>query len=161
MLRLRRRRQRVLVVGCSQFLRRRLGDRPAGSAVEADVGYVRYVVVDHGLAVGVCDRDVAEIVHRSIVGERAAPPEAAGIAYAGIAKSVIDAAIEADVGTPIARMPGVNAIAPAPIARSPKQAHRGWQHPRTRHPIVVVVTVGPITQRPDIAGPGDWRLHVD
>src|SRR5215468_2025682 len=152
--------RRVLLVGCGALLLRRLRRRSAGAAVEADFGHVD-VVVDHGLVVDVCDVDASEIVHRAIVDEHAAPPKAARIAHAGIAKSVIDATVEADVWSPITRVPKIDAIPPAPIARGPKQAHRGGQYPRPGHPIVAVVTPCPVTRRPDIAGPGNWRLLVD
>jgi hypothetical protein len=65
------------------------------------------------------DGDVAEIVHRSIVNEHAIVPAATFISDAAVTKAVIDSAIETNVGAPIARVPDVDPVAPAPIARCP------------------------------------------
>src|SRR5215831_13937858 len=123
MLRLHRGHRRVVVVRGRQLLWRRLCGRSTGATVEADIGHVG--VVDYSLVIDVCNVDAAEIVHCSVVGEHAAAPKAAGVANAGVAESVIDAAVEADAWTPIARVPDIDAIVPAPIARGPKQAHLG------------------------------------
>jgi hypothetical protein len=117
-----------------ELLWRRLCGRSVGAAVEADISHSG--VVDHGLVIGLVMWTLPKIVHRSVVAEHAAPPKAAGVAHTGIAKSVIDAAIKANVRTPIARVPGVDAVVPTPIAWRPKQAHRRRLYPRPRHPVV-------------------------
>src|SRR5580658_10403678 len=127
----------MLLVSCRLLLRRRSRFGAAGAAIEAHA--VDGEVVDDG---GVIDvRDVhgsGDVVDIAVVVERTALPVAAGITAADVAKSVVDAAIKADVGTPIAGVPEVGALAPAPIARRPQEARLRRQHPGARHPVIIL-----------------------
>src|ERR1017187_9938292 len=103
---------------------RRLRGDAAVAAVEAHA--VDRDVVDYGTVVDVGDPDVVRnIVDAAVVEKRAAPPFATLIAMAAIAVAIIDAAIEADVGTPVAAVPEIGAIEEAPVARRPQVAGAG------------------------------------
>src|SRR5581483_9513263 len=123
----------------------------AVAAVVADP--VHRDVVDHGGVVGVVDVGDVDVVDAAVVPEVAVAPFAAVVAVAGVAVAVVDAAIEADVRAPVAGVPEVDAVAPAPPARRPQIARLGRQHPGAGHPVVVagIVVPGPVARRPDIA----------
>src|SRR6516225_4355142 len=144
--------------GCLFFLR-----RPhccsARSAIEADSRCTGFNV--NCLLVDMSDGDVAEIVHRSIVDEHAIVPPATLIADAAVAKAVIDSAIETNVGAPIARVPYVDPVAPAPITRRPQQAHGRRQHPGARNPVISNRTDPPVAGGPYVTGCGNRGLLID
>src|SRR5262249_21472200 len=135
------------------------GGGAAGTAIVAQVGYVR--VVDHRLGVDVVNRGRAEIVDGAVIAEDAVLPVTALIADAHIAEAVIDAAVKPDMRPPIASMPDIRAAAPAPVARRPEHADDGRLHPGARHPIIALVAPGPITGGPDVTRTGDRRMIVD
>src|SRR6516165_9066995 len=158
-LRLLRSRRHVLLVGGGNLLRRLLRRRAAGAAIVAHVGRV---VDDDGLVVDVGDRHVRDVVDGAVVEESAAAPITALVAFAGIAVAIRYAAVEADFRTPIAFVKGIDAVVPAPVSRRPQQRRLRRQYPRARHPVIAgVVTPGPITGRPHIAGRRDRRLIVN
>src|SRR5580658_8526698 len=97
-----------------------------------------------------------------VVGEVSAVPAAALIPRSTVAEAVIDAAIEADLRTPISFMEKKRVAAPAPITWSPEEADLGWFDPRSRHPVIsVAVVVSPVAGGPEVAVSGtDW-LFVD
>src|SRR5580704_7117043 len=114
--------RRRLLLRC----RSRLG--AAGAAIEAHA--VDGDVVDDGGVVDVGDvHGSGDVVDIAVVVERTALPVAARVTGADVAISVVDAAIKADMGTPIAGVPEVGALAPAPIARRPEEAWLRRQHP--------------------------------
>src|SRR5579863_2406852 len=145
------------------FMRRRFfetaraGIYSAVAAVEADA--IHAPLVDHGLVVDVNIRD-RHIVHRAVVEERPVAPVSTLISMPEISKPVIHAAIKANMWPPVSRMPKIEASAPAPITRGPKQAGLRSHYPGSRHPVVSIRAIRPITRRPDIAVAGTSRLHV-
>ena len=110
----------LLVRGRLLFLRRP-HCRSARSAIEADSRGTGFNV--NSLLVDMSDRDIAKIVDGLIVDEHAIVPAATLIADTAVTKAVIDSAIETNVRTPIACIPYVNSVTPAPIARCPQQAY--------------------------------------
>ena len=146
-------------MGRSLFRRRRASANPAVSAVIADV--VVRSVVDDGLVVDIVNIRDVHVIHRAVVVEAAVVPISALIADATVAEAVVDAAVEADIRTPVAFIPGKGVAAPTPIARRPEKANFGSHHPRTRHPEVAFVSVSPVAGRPQIAVGGGHRLGVD
>ena len=60
-----------------------------------------------------------DIGDRAVVIERAASPIAAPVAITGIPKAVVNASVEADHRPPIASVPDIHAVCPAPIAGGP------------------------------------------
>jgi len=118
----------------------------AFAAVKRDVGIV---VHDHRIVdVDVGDVDRIDMHDGGVVEESAAAPFAADEADAAIAKAVINAAIESNVRSPVAGVPHVEAVVPAPVTRGPEHAH-GRDYPGSGHPVVtIVVAPGPIAGCP-------------
>src|SRR5271156_1097694 len=144
----------------SAFLGRGDGGGAAGAAVEA--GADADVFMDHG-AINesvVHDRGVY-VDDCGVVREMSTAPFTAREAYAAVTESVINAAVEADVGTPVACMPTINATREAPVAGSPEDAYARRSDPDARNPVVACVTVGPIAGSPKKAFGGARRLHVN
>src|SRR5580658_9834191 len=76
----------------------------AGPAVVADA--VSRSFVDYGLFVGVVKAAHIHVIHRAVVAEGSVIPISALIADATITEAIVDAAVEADRGAPVARIPG-------------------------------------------------------
>lgn len=105
----------VMLVRRAQFLASRPCDDTTRSAIEGDA--IDRYLVDHG------------VVH----DEGTALPVATVVAVAVVAASIVDAAVEPDVESPVAGMPEIRAAGPTPVARGPKEADRRWQHPGSRN----------------------------
>ncbi len=156
-----RRRRRMLLLRRCKFLSVWLLLYTARAAIKTDIdrganGDRRIVDVDAAAA-------GPDIDDSPIVTERAPDPRAAGKSRAAKAETVIHAAIEADMRPPITCVPGVDAVAPAPIARRPKETWRGCGNPGPWDPVVIAIVVipSPIAWRPQISRAGDGWLHVD
>jgi len=121
------------------------------AAVVADAVHAR--IVDDGLVVRVMNDRGVYIHDRGVVEEVAALPVSALEASAHVSESIKNATVEADLFSPVASVPEVNAVAPAPISGSPQETNLGRENPRAGHPVVVaIVTVPtPIAGRPNIA----------
>jgi hypothetical protein len=110
----------------------------AGAAAE---GYV-VVPLDkasfHAVAVleGFVDIAAVHVHDRRCCSEAVAAPLAAGKAEAAVTEAVVDAAVIADVPSPVAFMEEETAAFPTPVAGSPEQARSGSGHPRAGNPIV-------------------------
>jgi hypothetical protein len=137
----------------------RPGGDSASASVKADA--VHAGVVDYCPVVNVVNVGDVHVVHCAVVVEGAVVPVSALIADTPIAEAVIDAAIETDMRPPVAGVPDIEAFTPTPIARGPEKTYFGSQHPRTRHPVIAILAVGPVTWRPNIALTWAYRLHVD
>src|ERR1039458_1151991 len=129
-----------------------------GSAVVANA--VSRPFVDYGLLVSVVKAPYIYVIHRAVVTEFIVSPVSAFVAGTTVAIAVVDAAIEADGGTPVAVIPGVGVAAPTPITGSPEQANLGSHDPRTRHPEIAFITIGPVAGRPQITALRTNRLRV-
>jgi hypothetical protein len=105
-------------------------------------------VVDHGLVVNIMNVPDIHVIHRTVVVEGAMIPISALVANTSISKAIIHTAIKADVFAPVAAMPGVRIIAPAPIPRSPEEANFWSHHPGSRHPEVTFISITPIAWGP-------------
>jgi hypothetical protein len=101
-----------------------------------------------------------DTVHLAVVVEVAAAPITALVAEAHIAKAVVDAAIEANVWTPIATVEAIAAVPEAPVSGSPESADIGSLHPNAGHPVVAGRPPGPIAGRPKVSVAGSGRLLV-
>ena len=149
---------RPVLLTCRRlFCLRRTGGDSTSTAVIADMVYRR--VVDYGLVINIVNIRDVYVIHRAVVIEGSVIPIPSLITGTAIAVAVVDAAVEADLRTPVAAIPGVGVASPAPIARSPEQTHRS-QHPRARHPEVAFVPISPVARRPQIAGGGNHGLRV-
>ncbi len=129
----------------------------ARSAVEADAILApagNVVVVDVPL-----HREI-EVVDGSVVVEVAATPIAALIAEADVSKSVVNAAIEAHMPTPIATMKAVAIILVAPVAGGPQSPLVRSLNPCARHPVIARWGPRPVAGGPNVAVAGILGLLV-
>ncbi len=102
----------------------------------------------------------ADPVDGAVVVEGPAAPVTAFITRTVIAVPVIDAAIKADVGSPVSGIPKIPVVHKAPITGRPECINVGGEHPGSRHPVITGRRPIPIPRRPDIVGAGDFRLFV-
>ena len=129
------------------------------AAVVADP--VRVVVIDHRGVINVVNVGNVHVVDGSIVEKASPVPTSALVAFAEVAESVIDAAIESDVRAPVAFMENECGAAPTPPARCPQETDFRRHHPGPRYPIVICIGIvpGPVPRRPDITlGRARWLL---
>src|SRR5215471_691686 len=127
-----------------------------GSAVVAHTSDI----VDHCGVIDVVYIDDVHVGHCAVVKELSATPVAAMESHAGIAEAVVDAAIESDMRSPVALVPHVITVIPAPITGSPEDADNRRLHPGSRDPVIAIGTVRPVAGRPDVSRPGTNRLHI-
>ena len=103
---------------------------------------------------------VAEVAVGAVVPEAAAAPVSAVETDAEVAEAVVDAAVVADVGSPVAGVPEVSVVAVAPVAGRPESAGVGSENPGARNPFVTLAGPYPVAGRPDIAVAGGGWLFV-
>jgi len=146
--------------GCGQLSRCRAGRDAAGAAIVAYVAHGD--VVDHGFRVHVRDIGDTDVIHGPVIEERAVVPIAALVSYTGVTETVADAPVKADGRPPVSSVPAVGSVAPAPVPGRPECALEGRRYPRARNPVVSIVRIPrPVSGRPDIPGPGTYRLLVN
>ena len=150
----------MLFSGSLSFLRALLRANAAVAPVIANPGRIVIVVGDSGV-IGIVNDGYIDVVHGAVVSEMPAFPASAQIANSHVSKSIIHAAVKSDVRSPVTGVPEVAAIAPTPVAGSPKNPHTGSQHPGSGNPIIIIISVGPITRRPDIPFTGAYRLLIN
>ena len=143
----------VLFASSLTITRRFLGADTAIATVITDARVVYVIVGDAGV-VGIVNDGHVDVIDGAVVSETIAIPAPAIVAFADVAVAVVNAAVESDVGPPIAGIPVIAATAPTPIARGPKDTYPRRSDPGARHPIVVVIVVCPIARRPDVAFAG-------
>jgi len=161
MLDLRRQRAGMLCMGEFLFTATRLHANPAAAAVVANTRHIS--VVDDSRIVDIGHVDVGHVVDGRIVGKSVMIPVPAEVTDTDVAEAVVHTAIEADVITPIAVVPHIATVVPAPVTRCPERTNVGRQNPGSGHPVIIFViwTPSPITRGPHIAVTGDGRLHID
>jgi len=134
----------------------------AGAVIADVVDIDDGVLLDDGAVhIDIGDVNAAEVGARAVVCKVSAAPLAADEADATVAEAVVDAAIEADMRTPVTAVPSIRLTGPTPVTGSPEEARLGWLNPDARHPIVASVPIGPIARRPDEAGGRQRRLNVN
>src|SRR5208283_3981819 len=95
------------------------------------------VVVDHRLVVHVVNVDDIDIGHGAVVKEVSAVPASACETHAEIAEAVVDAAIEADMWSPVSFMEEEPAAFPSPPGRGPQETDFRGQNPGSRNPVII------------------------
>src|SRR5712691_5309621 len=130
--------------------------RPAVVADVIDRGVVHY----HGSVVGVVDDRGVDVGHRAVVHKLSSAPFPAPKTHARVAVPVINAAVEANMRSPIAAVPYVKAIGKYPISRRPKETGFRGQDPRSGNPVIAVFAIGPISGSPDITRGRANRLDI-
>ena len=123
----------------------------------------RRTIVDDRSVVDVVNRGDIYIGDRAIVEEPPIVPTSAFEAFSGITKTIVDSAIETDMGTPIAVIENIMSFVPGPVWWSPEIAGLRGQYPGAWNPVIVafVITPRPIAWRPNVTLAGAERLLVD
>ncbi len=147
----------VLLVPDGLFLLARSSRGAAAAAVEAGIAGGD---IDHRGIVGIVNNRLVDPVRRDVVLELVAAPAAAFIAAAAVAVTIVDAAVVADLRTPVARMEAIAVVLCDPVARRPVQTRLRRLHPGSRHPVITLIATPPITRGPDVAGSGTIGLLV-
>src|SRR5579863_4285316 len=147
MLVLRGYRRDMPLVGILLLLRRWTGFYSALSAVKRNV---RIVVHDHRVVhIDIPDHGGIHVHDGGVVEEGASTPLSAIKTGAKVSEPVIDAAIEANVWTPVAGIPEIKTVIPTPISGRPQETRLRRFHPGARHPVVsIVVVIGPVAGNP-------------
>ena len=101
-----------------------------------------------------------DVIYSAVVIEVAAAPVTALVAEAYVAKTVVDAAIVADVPAPVTAVKAVTAMPEAPVAGGPECALIGSLDPRAGHPVIALWRPGPVAGRPEVVVAGSLRLVV-
>ena len=136
-------RRNALLAGGGELSGSRLASDAAWTVV-ADIVHSRVVnggVDDRGVGDGaVVDPDVtvADVVDRAVVVEAIAIPIPALVTGSGVAVSIVDAAVVADVPAPIAVVVAIAVAAISPPSGGPQIAGFGWTRPRAGNPVVAV-----------------------
>src|SRR6266567_2240041 len=135
---------------CSRlFLGRWARRNSAFPAVEAGG---RRVIDYDGTVIDVGHICHADIGDRAVVVEPTTAPLSSEKPYTSVAKSVVNAAVEADVRPPVAGMPGIESASPTPVSRRPEHADRR-HHPRAGHPVIAgIIVPAPVAGRPEVTG---------
>src|SRR6202011_1801081 len=94
------------------------------------------VAIEGPVVVDVGDIHVRDMGKRTIVEELAIAPVPTGEADSKIAAAIVDAAIEADMRSPVAGIPDEVVIHKSPVARGPEQSRFRGEHPCARHPVI-------------------------
>ena len=115
---------------------------------DVDDGVLRH---DGAVLVDIGHMDAAEVRHGAVISEYSAPPLAADEADAAVAEAVVNAAVEADMRSPVAGVPSVHAARIAPVARGPQKTGAGRLHPDARNPEVARIAIRPVAGRPEVA----------
>lgn len=151
----------VSAAGIALLLGRRSRIGSTIAAVVADAIHAR--IVDDRLVVRVMNDRGVYVHDRRVVKEVAASPVSALKASAHVSESIKNATVEANLLSPIATVPEVNAVAPSPISRSPQETDFGRENPRAGHPVVVTIGIvpSPIAGRPEIAFTRTDGLYVN
>src|SRR5262249_47813201 len=76
-------------------------------------------------------------------------------------EAVVDSTVEANVRSPIAAVPDVEAVRPSPVTGSPQQSDSGRLDPYSGNPVISIRSVSPVTGSPDVTRRGTRWLHID
>ncbi len=115
MVSLHRRGLDVMIMFRGELVRSRMRPDATGT-VERHV----VAVIDEGPVVYVRDVDTTHVHSRAVVEKGTPAPVTAFESNTAIAEAVIHTAVEADMRTPVAHVPGVEAPGPTPVARRPQ-----------------------------------------
>jgi hypothetical protein len=117
-------------------------------------------VIRHRIIVHISDGLGIHIRNRTVVINDTVVPIGAIITAARISIAVVDAAIEANVRTPVSCVPQISAVFISPPRRRPERTHPGSHYPGAGNPVITGIRIIPIPGRPNVIVPGTWRLAV-
>ncbi len=98
--------------------------------------------------IGCVNKVFIHVHDRSVVGKLVTTPLSAGETDAPIAEAVVDAAVIADMASPVALVEAVAPTVPAPIIGCPQSTDEWHRDPGARDPVVSAIAIGPIARRP-------------
>gem|GEM_PF-3606227 len=146
-----------------QFRRSGLHLHAARSTIETHAATTTAVIATTVIATAIInithDSNV-HIVVGAVVVEMTVAPVAALVAETDIAEAIIDAAVVADVRTPVATIKAVAVVPVTPVAGRPERALIGSLNPPAGHPIVASRRISPVAGRPEVTVAGGRRLIV-
>jgi hypothetical protein len=141
---------------CGGFRRQRLASNAScpvvAGAVIRSVADVAVIYVDVNIGVYVVDG--------TVIVETTSAPVPALVARAAVAESIINSAVVTDILAPEAIVVAIPTVVRSPISGSPQIAHFRRQYPSTRHPIIALGSIAPVSGRPQIAIAGTFRLRI-
>src|SRR5579864_2116701 len=139
---------------------RRYRSYSAGAAIEAHVAHL--ALTDNGpVDVGVVDHCGVHVHHRRVIREMFAVPRSANESHSAITESIVHAAIETNVRSPVTGMKRIHSFSPAPVSRRPEETDSRRRNPDSRHPVVTGIAVSPVARGPDVTFRRARRLHVN
>ncbi len=103
----------------------RIDSTPAAVIAHA----IDLAIVDHRFVVHVMNVGDVYMIHFAVVKEMISVPVPAFVAEAAVPEAVVNAAVEADMRSPVTGVPEIACVAPAPIARGPQKADLRSEHP--------------------------------
>ena len=133
------------------LLRRRTGSNPSGTSVKGStiVNYRSIVHYDRAVDIGIVYYGGIDIHYGGVIPERSSFPTAPSETGASVSISIVYAAIETDMGSPITCMPSINASGIPPIRRRPQVADHWRAYPNTGYPVISIhIIIGPVTGCP-------------
>ena len=128
------------------------------SAIEAHT--TASTVFAHRALVDVVHNRDVHIVDRAVVVEMSAAPVATLVAKADITKAVVNAAVVADVGSPVTAVEAIAVMVVTPIAGSPEGALIGSLDPHAGYPVVAALSPCPVAGSPEIVVARSLRLFI-
>lgn len=132
------------------------------STVAAVIAHAVYrdIVDDRFVDVDIANHRGVHATDCGVVIKIISAPVAALVSGAIVSKTIVHAAVEANLRAPISGVPQVAAATPAPPSRSPQQTNRRGDDPCAWYPVIVITVPCPVTGGPDVVWPGAKRLIV-
>jgi hypothetical protein len=131
------------------------------TAFTAVVAHTSHIdIVDNRLVVNVGDVNATKVGDRPVVVEGATAPVATLKTNTAVPVTVVNTTVEAYVGAPVALVPRIKTVTPAPVSGRPQKPRGGRDYPSAGHPVVVIVAISPVTRRPDISNRRTRWLYV-
>jgi len=143
------------------LLPRRGTSRGAARTIEADAANTN--IADYGAVnVDIAHYRPVYVHHRGVIAEDIPAPHASDETLSAVAEAIINAAVVADLGAPVAVVPAIGSVVIAPVPWRPQVADLRWFDPDTRNPVIAVILgPGPVARRPQVAVLRAGRLLVD
>jgi hypothetical protein len=118
-----------------------------------------YGGVGYGAVVDL-DVAVADVVDRTIVVEAVTIPISALVPGSGVAISVVNSTVVADVSAPVAVVVAIAMAVVSPPSGGPQITGFGWTRPSSGNPVITVGRPAPVAGSPDVTVAGDFWLRI-
>lgn len=131
------------------------------SAIAAIEAHTVAGVAYHGTVdIRIVNDGCVHIEDGSVIAEAISIPATTVEAVTVISIVVVDAAVKADFGRPIAFVIPIASFIRCPVSGGPEQAGLGGRNPCSGNPVVVAICPGPVAGRPQIVRLRANRLRV-